>query len=247
MTQIVKLDNVIHNNLSVDPHLSAQYGNSVNQALIFPNEMTALQKEYPIFFRKDQNGDFLSIILMGLDHDENLFLDDDGWHANAIPATHQAGPFSLSYDEDNDDYLIEIDLDNPRVNDGNMAQADEEAIVQRAVPIFLPQGGQSNYLQHVEKILHVIRTGVQFSANFFAALQALDLIQPVEVGVHVTDTQYHSIPDLYSINEEKFNNLNEEQLSMMHKNGLLALCYFILASRSNINALGDRKRARARP
>ena len=41
----------------------------------FPTEFAELQREYPIFLRKDHdNGDWQAVALLGFDQHENLFL-----------------------------------------------------------------------------------------------------------------------------------------------------------------------------
>ena len=43
----------------------------------FPTEYGDIQREYPIFFRKDpRHGESLSVALLGFAQDENLFLQD---------------------------------------------------------------------------------------------------------------------------------------------------------------------------
>ena len=53
--------------------------------MIVPTEFADVQREYPIFFRKDPaTGEFMSIALLGFSKDENLFLDEA---AAGTPAT----------------------------------------------------------------------------------------------------------------------------------------------------------------
>jgi hypothetical protein len=85
MTNRVLLNNIDHGTLRVITRRSAEFGDNINQALVFPTEFEELQREYPIFFRKDPNGDYQSVVLLGLDRDENLFLDETGWPATSPP------------------------------------------------------------------------------------------------------------------------------------------------------------------
>jgi len=56
MTNKVLLNNVDHADLRVIVRPAAEYGDSVNQVLVFPTEFDDVQREYPIFFRRDPNG-----------------------------------------------------------------------------------------------------------------------------------------------------------------------------------------------
>ena len=77
MTSIVLLNNIDHADLRVRGGYGVQFGDAVNQARVFPAEFEALQREYPILFRRDAAGAYYSVALLGLDRDENLFLGGD--------------------------------------------------------------------------------------------------------------------------------------------------------------------------
>ena len=90
MTRRVLLNNVEHRDLRVRTDHSAALGDGINQVLVFPTEFEELQREYPILFRR-VDGNFQAIVLLGLDRDENLFLDESGWNARYVPAAQSCG------------------------------------------------------------------------------------------------------------------------------------------------------------
>src|SRR3712207_1319900 len=81
MTRPVLLNNVDHHDIKVMPRYGAAFGDAVNQTLVFPTEFEELQREYPIFFRADDAGSLQPVVLLGLDRDENLFLEGERWAA----------------------------------------------------------------------------------------------------------------------------------------------------------------------
>jgi hypothetical protein len=99
--------------------------------LIFPTEFAYAQREYPILFRRDSSGNLQAVALLGLDKDENLYLDDNGWNARYIPAVQQRGPFLIGFrnrEVDGDvvrEPVIHVDLDHPRISqtEGNRCPA----------------------------------------------------------------------------------------------------------------------------
>ena len=95
MTNRVLLNNVEHRDLRVVTRHSVDFGDAINQVLVFPTEFEDLQREYPILFRRDAEGNIQAVALLGLDRDENLFLDGEGWHARYVPAVQRCGPFSI--------------------------------------------------------------------------------------------------------------------------------------------------------
>lgn len=75
----------------------------------------------------------------------------------------------------------------------------------------------------------------------FTALNELSLIEPVTLQLKVTETETYTVPDLFGIDEKRFVELSGDELKAMHDSGLLALCYWILSSRTNVNRLIELK------
>ena len=82
------LNNVAHKDLRVITRPSAEFGHRVASVITFPSEYGDVGREYPIFFRKDPTtSEFISVALLGLAQDENLFLETD----EEGPAREHAG------------------------------------------------------------------------------------------------------------------------------------------------------------
>jgi hypothetical protein len=240
MTNRVLLNNVDHGDLRVATGHGPAFGDNINQVLIFPTEFEAVQREYPIFFRKDADGAFQSVALLGLDRDENLFLDDaspgGGWNARYVPAIQQRGPFSIAMQGRGGEPMIHVDLDHPRVRAGDS----------QGQPAFLPAGGNSPYLQHVARLLGAIYDGLELSKAMFAAFEAHDLIEPVDVEIKLDEHTQYDLPDLYSISQERLGALDGVALEGLHRSGVLAAAQWVLSSLGNVGflvELKNRKRA----
>jgi hypothetical protein len=234
MTNRVLLNNVDHGDLRVATGHGPAFGDNINQVLIFPTEFEAVQREYPIFFRKDADGAFQSVALLGLDRDENLFLDEGGWNARYVPAIQQRGPFSIAMSQRGGEPMIHVDLDDPRV----VAGASESQ------PVFLPAGGNSPYLQHVARLLGVIYDGLEFGKAMFAAFEAANLIEPVDVEIKLDEHTQYDLPELYTISQDRFASLDAEGLEGLHRSGFLAAAQWVLSSLGNVGFLVDLKNRR---
>jgi hypothetical protein len=240
MTNRVLLNNVDHGDLCVVTRHDSGFGDDINQVLIFPTEFEGIQREYPIFFRKDADGAFQSVALLGLDRDENLFLEERGWNARYVPAIQQRGPFSIALQGEGGEPMIHVDLDDPRV-----LAAEAEGGGER---VFLPAGGNSPYLQHVARLLGVIYDGLEFSKAMFAAFEAHGLIEPVDVEIKLDEHTQYDLPDLYTISQARFAGLEGAALEGLHRSGYLAAAQWVLSSLGNVGLLVElknRKRARA--
>ena len=233
MTNNVLLNNVDHQDLKVDTRHGAAFGDAINQVLIFPTEYEDIQREYPIFFRKDEAGDFQSIALLGLDKDENLFLRDGGWQASYVPAMQQRGPFSIALQarqgEADPQPMIHIDLDHPRVG----ARDGER--------LFLRHGGNAPYLEHVAALLRQIYTGLDVTGPMFAAFAELELIRPVAVEVQLSDVEQYVLPDFHAIDEARLAALDGAGLDMLHRGGFLRAAFLAAVSLGNVSRLIELK------
>ena len=101
MTRHVMLNNIAHKDLRVITRYGAEFGDNVGTVMTVPTEFADVQREYPIFFRKDANtGEFMSVALLGFSKDENLFLDErGGWNAAYVPGIIARGPFLIGFQE----------------------------------------------------------------------------------------------------------------------------------------------------
>ncbi|OHB31999.1 MAG: peptide ABC transporter permease [Phenylobacterium sp. RIFCSPHIGHO2_01_FULL_69_31] len=235
MTNKVLLNNVDHADLRVITRHGPEFGDSVNQVLVFPREFEDLQREYPIFFRQDANGDYQAVALLGLDKDENLFLGADGWNARYVPAAQQRGPFSIVLQAPRPgtagepEAMIHIDLDHPRVS------------WTEGEPLFLPAGGNAPYLQHVSRLLGTLFDGLEAGGPFFETLDQLGLIEPVEVEATLTDGTAYVIPGLFTVSEARLAAVAGQDLERLHRSGTLRAAYAVLSSLGNVSSLIDAK------
>ncbi len=240
MTRQVLLNNLTHKDLKVRTGYSAEFGDEVNKVLIFPTEFAYVQREYPILFRKDENGDYQAIALLGLDKDENLFLDENSWNARYIPAVQQRGPFLIGFQSKVMDGqqvrepMIHVDLDHPRVS-----ETEGEAV-------FLQHGGNSPYLEHANRMLQIIVRGTEHARPMFAAFYEAGLIEAMEVEIELDERTKYTLPGFYTINQDALAELDGAGLEGLNKQGYLELAIMVASSLGNISwliELKNRKRA----
>jgi hypothetical protein len=233
MTRHVMLNNVAHKDLRVITRHAAEFGDNVGSVVTFPTEYGDVQREYPIFFRRDPaTGEYSSIALLGFARDENLFLDESGWHASYIPGIVSRGPFLIGFQQH--DPVVHIDLDHPRVS-----QTEGEAV-------FLPQGGNSRYLDWVATVLKGIHDGMAVSKTMFAAFTAMELIEPVKVEIKFNAEEVYDLRGLYTISEEKLRALDGTSLQKLNAAGFLQGAFLVIASLNNVKKLIDLKHRRRR-
>jgi len=236
MTNAVPLDNVSHQDLRVKTGYSAEFGDEINLSLVFPTEFVYVQREYPILFRKDANGDFQSYALLGLDKNENLFLDEPAWNARYVPAIQQRGPFLIGMHKTNTDRepMVHVDLDHPRIS------------TTEGEPVFLTHGGNSPLLEHTNRMLQIIFNGVELSKSMFAAFEQEGLIESMEAQINLDERTQYKLPDFYTINQDRLEELDGAALERLNRPGYLQLALMVVHSLGNVEwliELKNRKRA----
>lgn len=228
---IAVLNNVDHHDLRVITRHGAEFGEGVNQVLVFPTEFEAVQREYPIVFRRDGEGALRPVALLGLARDENLFLDTEGeWQARYVPALLQRGPFSIAAPESPEgEPMIRVDLDHPRVSRSE------------GLPVFLPHGGNSPYLDHVSGILRAIYLGHHLIEPMVDAFETAGLLRAVNLEARVGETEVHAVPGVFTIDRERLAALSAGELAELHAGGFLQAAFFMAASLGNMQRLADLK------
>ncbi|MFC4347803.1 SapC family protein [Kordiimonas lipolytica] len=233
MTQHVLLNNVDHRDLRIITDRSAALGDAIMSCLTFPIEFRDLQAHYPILFQKDPNsGAFQAVTLLGLAQGENLFLTDSGWDAHYVPMVVEMQPFVIGIQQrpgEEAQTVIHVDMDSPRVS-----QSEGQ-------PVFLPQGGNTDYLEHIAAILDRLHMGATASADFFQVVDSYGLLEPMAVEIELKDGSTNRLVGFHTINEEKLYGLDGEALSALNEKGYLQPLYMAVASLSNLRDLIERK------
>lgn len=229
------LNNINHKNLKIITRKSAEFGDAVSNTLVFPTEFRELQKEYPILFRKNgQTDEFQSVVLLGFEKGQNLFLNEQGWDAHYVPAVVNREPFLIGFREEEQEGemvkvpMVLVNMESPRISTGEEGEA-----------VFLEYGGNSPYLERVSGLLAVIHEGMEMSKAMFGLFEELELIEPVRLEIEFNDREKADLTGNYTINEEKLRTLDDASVGRLNRTGFLAIAHFVLASLSNIQRLID--------
>ncbi len=230
----VLLNNVDHHDLRVVTTHGAKWGDAVSQVAVFPTEFEALSRDYAIVFRLNDEGSLEARALLGLERDENLFLEDDYWNARTVPALLQRGPFSIGVPADGaaGEPMIHIDPSDPRVS-----RTEGERI-------FLDHGGNALYLDRVGAVLRSIYAGRQIMPAMVAAFADAGLFDEVTLELEYGDDRRHVIPDAITLSAERFAALDGAALARLHEGDFLRCAVWLISSLGNVSALIDRKLVR---
>ena len=200
--------------------------------MTYPMEFRDIQGCYPILFTKDPNtGVFFAAAILGLEADQNLFLQDDRWDATYVPAMVQRQPFLIATGGKGDDKppVASLDLDHPRVS-----QDEGEAL-------FDGEGKPSEFLNQKIGLLHKLHRGLQHSSGFIDALLQHQLLVQVVLDLAFTDGGKKTLQGFYCIAEERLYQLKGDALESLNQAGYLQPVFMAVASLSRVRDLIERR------
>jgi len=236
MTNHALLDNVTHKDLRVHRTFRPGHGYDVNLARVFPGELLLLQNEYPLFFIKNRDsGNFEPIALFGFTEQENLYLQDGRWDATCLPHTVERQPLLIGFQEQDLDGtptpvpVVHIDLDHPSISESE------------GFPLFLPHGGESEWLERMTAILKAIHDGHDAVQALSRTLVGMELVESVSLDIEFRDGSRQVVKGLYAIDEARLAALGDSALGALHAKGYLHHIYMMLASQPNLDELIERK------
>lgn len=241
MPRYEMLNNIAHRDLRVATGFGPEFGDEVGMVPAYPSEFAELQREYPIFLRKDAaTGEWQSVALLGFSQHENLYLQDGRWNASYLPGAAAKGPFLIGFQENRvdgaltEEAVLHVDLEHPRVN------------TLQGEAVFLPQGGNTSYLDHIAGVLRGIREGHAFGTQMFAMFEEKGLIQPVTLDVQVDPQHRVNVNGLHAIDRDRLSQLDGPALAELNRAGYLEGAYLMLASLHNMRRLIAEKQRRLR-
>lgn len=232
MAQHELLNNVSHQALRVQQKFGSEWATPDFCVPIYPVEFRHAQAHYPLVFAKGADDSLQPVALLGFERGENLFVKHQQWDVQYRPLLVEKGPFLIGRSEQGESLSIHVDVADPRIN-----TQDGEAI-------FLPHGGNSDYIENIANVLSTIHESQAAVKAFVDTLLALDLIESFVLDVALDNEQTHRLSGFSTINEEKLAMLDASTLHDLHQQGYLSDIYMMLASHSHIRDLVERRRAK---
>lgn len=232
MSQYQILNKEKHRRLRIRTGYGAALGDAVMCVMTYPMEFRDIQGCYPILFTKDPNtGGFFAAALLGLEADQNLFLQGDRWDATYVPTMAQRQPFLIATGGAGDDKLplVSLDLDHPRVS-----QDEGEAL-------FDSEGEPSEFLNQKIGLLEKLHRGLQHSSGFIDALLQHQLLVQIVLDLAFTDGGKKTLQGFYCIAEERLYQLKGDVLESLHQAGYLQPVFMAVASLSRVRDLIERR------
>ena len=225
-----------HKNLGYSEKYGAEYGHQVGAVIVLPNEFAKAQREYPILFRKDpKDGRFFPVALLGLEENENLFLNENStWSTRYIPLAMKQGPFLIGLQQHETEQRLAI-----------YADLNDSRVQQNAAPaLFNADGTASSTLNEMRDILSARHKGSELVEPMIEAFLKHDLLERVMLEIDLANGATINFDAGYTVHIEKLFALESDAVIELHKSGFLSLAYNVADSVNNIQSLIDIKNAK---
>lgn len=229
MANVTPIKKETHQNIKIAKTRDLSHVANQHIAPVTAPEYAQASSSYPVVIVKDQESErYRSVVMLGLEAGENLYYSTEGWNAIYVPQSVTTAPFSLGLDPEQEKTLTAcIDLDSQFVGeDKEHALFDEE-------------GNDTDFFKNVQETLGRLYDNEVMNEKFIKELLDNDLLLELELNVQFSSGENKRLVGLYSINEQKVQELSDEQVIDFHKRGLFVPIHAMLSSLAQINRLAQ--------
>ena len=221
----VALDRDAHKELRITSENKLFFAKTCQIALIAMAELNQAIKEFPLVFIKE-NDTFLPVVIMGLQPDQNLFVDESGeWTARYIPAFLRRYPFIPALNKDNDEQMT-VCIDD----------AAECINRDRGEQLFI-DGKNSEFLDNVIIFLQDYKTQTEATIEQVKQLAEAGLLTEQKANFRTDNGQTFDLNGFFSVDAEKLSKLSPEISYRLFQSGSLQLAYLHIASMDNFSRM----------
>jgi len=221
--RLVELSRREHGGLRIRDDLVEATAASQHLIPVVVSEFRKAATQYPIVFAKNPGtGRFNSYVLTGLGVKENLFWSGTELDVTYVPLNVRRQPFYVGMNDapagadGGGANVLCIDLDSACLDPSGNEK------------LLNPDGTDSAYLKRILSILNELVAGKAATEQFIATLLSLRLLAPVLLDISLDDGTPLTLTGLYSIDEEKFRELDERDIAQLWKAGHLDPIYSVL-------------------
>jgi hypothetical protein len=190
-------------------------------------------RHYPIIFTVTPDKRVVPLALLGLEENENLFVDESGkWDAQYIPAFIRRYPFVTT---DGAEGQMTVCFD----------QAYDGFDLEGGVPLF-EDGEPTAKTKEIQAFLQDYFQQMKLSERFGETLQEMGLLKEMTAQASLEDGRKFALNGLQVVDEQKLAELPDTEIVKLFRSGMMLLIHAHLISLRNLGAIVDRKSKRNR-
>lgn len=212
------------------------FASHLNSVPLTTVEFAQAARDFPIVFAGAPDQASMPAALLGLDKDDNLFVDPQGqWPSDVyVPAFLRRYPFVVaSKDESPDDFTVCVEH--------AFVTSDESGL-----PLFEESGEDAPALQRAVSFLADYQNEVRRTEVMMQQLREHKLLIERTLKVERPGSEAQSLSGFSVVDEARLQKLGAKTLEKLSRSGTLGLLYVHLMSLGNVQRLSARWDARAR-
>lgn len=222
------LNSVTHRSVKVAPVTKYSFAKGLNSVVVVGQEFLEAAKFYPVVFTRTPNDEVVSVAILGLRNNENLFVDEDGnWREGAyIPAFFRRYPYVLAANVGQDgSFAVAVDSSYE-----GFGKSDGMAL-------FDKDGNQTDEFKRVIAFLQNYQTQNENTREMIKLLKEYDLFKDVSANITLPEGEKLGFGRLMMVDEMGIFNLDDDKIVNLVRTGYLAWIYAHLYSLSNFRWL----------
>jgi hypothetical protein len=233
--ELLPLDREAHKNLRLDTSqvvlTRVAEQNSIFLAAV---EFGDACKEYPIVFVRagapeaDGKQAVAPLAVLGLKPGSNLFVEGDKWTGNYVPAYLRRYPFAMARVDDSGNNLAVC-------YDSQWAGFNEttgEALFKDGQP--------TEFLLNAKAFLENFEQETERTRLICNLLVEMDLLQDMRFEATLPNGEKLDVEGFLALDEKKYQELPDDKVLQLHRNGLIAMLEMHRLSLTNMNRLAVR-------
>lgn len=216
--KVVPLNKDHHAKIKINNNDAFAHISKEHMLPVVVHEFVVAGAEFPVVFIKNQE-QLQPVALLGLNAQQNLFIQDQKWLAHYVPRAVRNYPLVLVKDTsaEGERLMVAVDEASSRVS-----QTEGNAL-------FNDDGSESEFLTFRKQQMAEYLDMGAVTHNFIQKLQSLDLIKEQVLNLTVKGEE-RRITGIYLVDEAKLNELSDEQFLELRKSGYLTAIYAQLMS-----------------
>ncbi len=230
---LVPLDRRLHQNLRLNteiPVVSRIAG--LNSLFLAVVEFAEACKEYPIVFVRvgevpaDGKQAVAPLAVLGLKAGSNLFVKDNSWTGNYVPAYLRRYPFSMArIDQESDSMAVCYDSEW-----AGFSQTE-------GTMLFGTDNEPSEFLKNVQSFLESFEQEAERTRLICQQLNELDLFREMRFEATLASGDKLDVDGFLAVDEKKLAELPDDKVLQLHRSGLLSLLEMHRVSMGNMSRL----------
>jgi hypothetical protein len=189
-------------------------------------------KEYPIVFVRvgevpaDGKQAVAPLAVLGLKTGSNLFVKDNSWTGNYVPAYLRRYPFSMArIDQESDSMAVCYDSEW-----AGFSQTE-------GTMLFGADNEPSEFLKNVQNFLESFEQEAERTRLICQQLNELDLFREMRFEATLASGEKLDVDGFLAVDEKKLAELPDDKVLQLHRSGLLSLLEMHRVSMGNMSRL----------